>query len=242
MIGEERFHEISDQVLRYSQGDQTEILLLGEESNLTRFANSEIHQNVSLSNHLLIIRSAFGKKIGTSVTNRFEKEFLKRAVERSHEIAKLQPENPDFHSFPEPKGFQEIPIYFEKTHLYSPEERAEGVKRIVEEARKRGFRAFGAFTTGASEVAVANSLNLFSYAKGTDAFLNTILMADSGSGYAQSASRDVRKINVEEVTRSALLKAERSQNPVEVEPGEYEVVLEEYAVSTLLNFLGFMGL
>ncbi|MCH7760838.1 TldD/PmbA family protein [candidate division TA06 bacterium] len=242
MIGEDRFLEIAYRVFHLSKADQTEILLMGEESNLTRFANSQIHQNVSQTNTQFSIKAVVGKRVGISGTNRLDEKSLKRTVERAIEIAQFQPENTDFISLPQHQEIRELPLYVKETHRFSPEERAEGVKRIVEEAQAKGFKAYGAYTTGVSEVGVANSLGIFDYALGTDAFLNTIIIADSGSGYAQGAGRDVRKIHVEKVSQSALLKAERSQNPVEVEPGEYEVVLEEHAVVTFLNFLGYMGL
>jgi len=31
------------------------------------------------------------------------------------------------------------------------------------------------------------------------------------------------------------------EEPIQIEPGEYEVILEPYAVSELLSFLGYLG-
>lgn len=245
MIGEKRFREIRDRILKYSKADQMEILLLGEESNLTRFANSEIHQNVSQINAQLIIKAVAGKRIGTSGTNLLDEVSLKRAVDRAYEIAQLQPENPDFQSLPKPKKIPSDygrPLYFEETHRFSPEERADGVKSMMKRVSSRQYKTFGAFTTGASELGIANSLGIFTYAISTDAYLNTIVMTDSGSGFAQGAHRNVRMLKPEEILQFALQKAERSRDPVEIQPGTYEVILEENAVSTLIEFLGYMGL
>ncbi|TMD38146.1 MAG: hypothetical protein E6J04_02405 [Chloroflexi bacterium] len=50
-------------VLGYSQADQTEVVYLGTESALTRFANNSIHQNVAESNHELRVRAVAGKRV-----------------------------------------------------------------------------------------------------------------------------------------------------------------------------------
>jgi predicted Zn-dependent protease len=66
-------------------------------------------------------------------------------------------------------------------------------------------------------------------------------MSEAGSGYAAAASQDVRDLNAEVLAREAIEKAQRAQNPIALEPGEYTVVLEEYAVSDLLHFLALMS-
>ena len=50
-------HALLQKVLGYSQADQTEVVYLGTESALTRFANNSIHQNVAESNHELRVRA-----------------------------------------------------------------------------------------------------------------------------------------------------------------------------------------
>jgi predicted Zn-dependent protease len=245
MIGRKRFNEIADRIFQLSKAGQTEILLMGEDSSLTRFANSQIHQNVSQTNAHILIKAILGKKIGASGTNRSDEDSLKRTVERAYDIAKIQPEYPDFKSLPNPQSIQPAlggSIFVDETHQFSPEKRAEGVRKVVDKIQVKGYKGFGAFTTGASEVGVANSLGIFSYTQGTDAFLNTIVLADSGSGYGQGADRDVRNLDVEGIAQSAYEKADRSQNPMDIQAGQYTVVLEEFAVAHLINFLGYMGL
>jgi PmbA protein len=70
-------------------------------------------------------------------------------------------------------------------------------------------------------------------------------MNDTGSGYANACSLDVRQIDAEALATQAMDKALRSRNPVTLEPGDYEVILEEYAVADILSFLAahsFSGL
>jgi predicted Zn-dependent protease len=65
--------------------------------------------------------------------------------------------------------------------------------------------------------------------------------ADGTSGYAQAMSPDVRDIDPAAVGAEAAEKAARSAGATELEPGAYDVILEEYAVATLLEYLSFAG-
>jgi predicted Zn-dependent protease len=64
---------------------------------------------------------------------------------------------------------------------------------------------------------------------------------DGGSGYAESAAVDVTAIDAAEIGRQAAEKARATGNPIAVDPGEWPVVLEEYAVVDILSMLGYMG-
>jgi predicted Zn-dependent protease len=130
---------------------------------------------------------------------------------------------------------------FETTRAASPEQRAGGVRTIVELARGRGFQAFGAFSTETTELAVANSLGVWAYHPMTTADLNTVVMSDDGSGYANAVSGDVARIDPEAVARRAVDLCARNCRQADLAPGEYEVLLEPPAVAEMLEFLGFEG-
>jgi predicted Zn-dependent protease len=128
------------------------------------------------------------------------------------------------------------------TAAYSPEQRARAVKIVCDLAVEQGLVASGAFSTGTSELAVANSLGLFAYDATTRARLTTVVMSDDSSGYAERAAMDVTTLDPETLAREAVDKAVRSRNPVAVEPGEYRVILQPYAVEEMLTYLAYIGL
>ncbi len=230
-------------VLSFSQAEQTEVVYNATESALTRFATNHIHQNVAESDHDLRIRAVVGKKVGVATTNRLDDESLRRTVEQALEIARIQPENPEFHSLPSPQPITPAPAYNERTANFAPEERARRVGVIVQLAKERGLESAGAFSTNVHYAAVANSLGIFAYEPRTDAECHTVIMADErGSGYTQRVSVDVATLDFEAMAREAVEKAVRSRNPIDIELGEYPVVLDSYAVGDMLQNLVFMGL
>jgi len=241
MLGERKMREIAERVLSLSAVNQTEVIIMSEDSGLTRFANSYIHQNVAERNVGLRVRAVVGKKIGVASSNDLSQEALERVVERAMTIAKLQPENPDFTSLPSPATVAEIEAFDEATASFSPEDRAKAVGLVCQLALNNGLIASGAFTTGAGELAVANSLGIFAYYSTTTADINTVIMSDDSAGYAAATAWKVGEINTEVVGAEAVEKALQTRNPRELPPGRYPVILEEYAVADMLETLAYLG-
>ena len=242
MLGEKKIKALTQQILAQSRADQTEVLVLAEDASLTRFANSFIHQNVAESDTEVRVRVVDGKKIGVASTNDLSADGLKRVVESALTIARFQQDNPDFVSLPGPStSMPKVKAFVERTAVATPELRAKGVGVICKKCRDAGVIGSGAFTTAVSELAVANSLGVFAFNTSTRADLNTVVMADTGSGYAEAASLDVADLDIEAMADEAVHKALRSRNPISVEPGTYTVILEEYAVQDMLNFLAYLG-
>jgi PmbA protein len=242
MLGESKVQALTKQVLSYAKADQTEVLILGEDSGLTRFANSYIHQNVAETNTEVRVRVVLGRKIGVSATNDLSTAGLKKVVESATTIARFQQDNPDFKSLPGPAAsYPKVNGFIERTASVSPEQRARGVSVICKKCITAGVTGSGALTTAVNEYAVANSLGTFAYFATTRADLNTVVMSDTGSGYAEAASLDFSDLNFEAMADEAVSKATKSRNPVSAEPGEYTVIFEEYAVTDFVNFLGYLG-
>jgi len=241
MLGQSKIREITDRILSLSSATQTEMVFLGGQRALTRFANSYIHQNVAEASATVSVRVVLGKKIGVAATNDLSAESLERLVQTAQDIAKYQPDNPEFVSLPEPAPITPVDAFVDATASCTPEERARAVGVICKQASDQGLTASGAFSTGTSEIAVANSLGIFAYHLSTSADINTVIMSDDSAGYSDRISKDVREIDTEEVGQEAIDKALRSRAPTGLAPGKYTVILEEYAVSEMIDNLNYAG-
>jgi len=229
-------------IMDYSPADQTEVLYSGGNSALTRFANNYIHQNVAESDSSVSIRVVAGKRTGSTSTNKLDEFSVKRAVDKAVEIARIQPENPKFVSLPTPSIYEKIDTYVSHTAAYTPQDRAKGIAQIIDRAQSKGVIASGAFSTSETELIIANSSGVWAEQKMTLAELNLVVTGEKeASGYANRITRDVAEIDFEAVAFEAIDKCVNSLNPISVEPGDYTVILEPYAVGTLVAFLGYLG-
>ncbi len=243
MLEEHEVQALLEKVLGFSKATQTEVLFWGTDRALTRFANNFIHQNVAETNTAVSVRAVLGNKIGVASTNKIDDEALRDVVKRAAEVARVQPENPQFKSLPGPQPITPVNGYSERTAAFGPEERALGVKVIVDRAVAKGYESAGAFETTVQQIAVGNSLGVYAHHLGTEAEIHTVVMADAGgSGYAQRVSMDAGTLDFEALAAEAVEKAEKSRHPVELSIGEYRVVLDSYAVGEMLEYLAFMGL
>lgn len=242
MIGEDRIRRLAEELLAHSRATQTELLITAGESALTRFANSAIHQNVTETNAQVRVRAVVGKRIGVATANSLDPARLRGVVDDAIAIAERQPENPDFVSLPGPAPLERLNPCDERIVDMAPEERARAAAAVCSLALEKGVSAAGSVQTKVREIAVANSLGLFAYDTQTQAGLNTVVMSDTGSGYAERNSVFFNALEPEEAGREAVDKALRSRNPVELPSGEYTTLLEEYAVGEMLFYLAYMGL
>jgi predicted Zn-dependent protease len=224
---------------------EAEVLVIADDSALTRFANSEIHQNVAESNVLVNLRFVVGKRIAVASTGRADEEGLSALVSRAATIAPNVEELADWGGLPAPGpgGIQAQPLaYVAGTEAATPESRAAQVRAVIAAADGAGVLAFGSFRTAAETVSVANSRGIRASERRTSAHLITVQMSpDGGTGYAEAASTDVLAISGAALGAEAAAKARASDRPVSIEPGDYPVVLEEYAVVDLVDQLGYLG-
>jgi hypothetical protein len=222
---------------------EAEALVMSEDSALTRFANSEIHQNVAETNVTINLRVVVGKRVGVASSGRTDAEGLRRLAENAAAIARVVEELEDWGGLPGRTGIRDVAgAYSRTTAEASPEFRAEAVRAVIGAADDAAVTAYGSFATGTESIAVANSAGARASGTRTTSQLITVSMGpDGGSGYAESAAVDASTIDAAALGREASGKARATANAISVDPGDYPVVLEEYAVVDLLDMLGYLG-
>jgi predicted Zn-dependent protease len=88
---------------------------------------------------------------------------------------------------------------------------------------------------------VANSAGQHVEAETTRATIDGIHRTATSAGSGHQSSRDVRELDPESVGQRAADLARRGADPVDLDPGTYEVVLAPEAAATIAVFLGFYG-
>lgn len=240
MLTREKCHDIFARVLKHSHADETEVLIGGGQSALTRFANNTIHQNMAEENYVVSVRTVFGGRTARSTTNRFDEESLKRAVRASEALAKVQEPDPDLLPVADASEFASGPevgrAFFETASL-SPQDRSVAVGKIVSVAKKYNLTTAGIFSSSESVEAVINSRGLFAYYTQTSSEISITMLSGSSSGWQKANSPDVRNLDPVHLAEIAAQKALDSRNPRELPPGKYTVILEPAAVLDLVGFM-----
>ncbi len=248
-MNDERAHDalaLAERALEFAMAEgasEAEALVMSEDAALTRFANSQIHQNVAETNVGVNLRFVIGKRVGVASSGRTDEDGLRRLAANAAAIARVVEELDDWAGLPEPTPIEEVAAaYAPATATASPELRADGVRAVIAAADAAGVTAYGSFSTGTETIAVANSRGIRAGGTRTVAQLLTVSMGPSGgTGYAEGAAVDATTIDAAAIGRESADKARATANAVAIDAGDYPVVLEEYAVVDLLDMLGYLG-
>jgi PmbA protein len=227
-------------LVEQSPADQTEALLMTEDSSLTRFTPESVHQHVAERNQTMILRVVLGKKVAVVTTNLLSPPSLRTALEKGISLARSLPPNPDFRSLPKAKPIPEVNTFFEGIRRLTPGRKIKAIQEIMDLVKERRASVSGAFSHGTVGIAVLNSLGVEAFQQYSDLSLHLIAHKDHGSGYAGFVSRDPDRLETESLARSAVSKIS-VERPVEIPPGEYEVILEPDAAHEFLSFMGYLG-
>jgi PmbA protein len=237
---------LAEEIVRRAQAagaGEAEALVVAGDSALTRFANSEIHQNVASSEVFVNLRFVNGRRVGVASSGRVDPDGIRALVERAAAITANVEELEDWAGLPVAGAAEPLAAaWSDGTATASPELRAEGARAVIAAADEAGVTAFGSFSTEAEAVAVASSKGIRAAERRTSSQLLTVTMGpDNGTGYAEQAGVDATLIDAHAIGREAAERARASVNPVDIAPGDYPVVLLHYAVVDLVDMLGYLG-
>ncbi|MBI4480492.1 MAG: TldD/PmbA family protein [Acidobacteria bacterium] len=237
MLDQQRCQELFAELVNYSDADETELLIGGGTSALTRFANSTIHQNVAEEGYSLSVRTSYGQRTARATTNKFDPESLRHVVAESSSLARQQQPDPELLPMPGPQTYPPVGRYFENTAAVSPSHRAEVVAAAIRVAEKEGLIAAGTYAIGEGMYALLNSRGLVAYYRGTQAEFSITTIGPTSTGWAKKTAPDASEISGAALAERATSIATRSREPKEIAPGSYVTILTPAAVLDLVGFM-----
>jgi predicted Zn-dependent protease len=232
---------LAQKVLSFTTADEARVNLNSATTGNTRWAMNQVSTSGDSYDATVTVTAAFGKKVASATTNRFDDEGLRQVVQTAERLARLVPEDPEYLGELGPQQYARSEPYFDVTANLSPEERARAVMQIAGPAARQNLVSTGFLVHFTGSNAVATKRGLFAYARSTNSSLTaTVRTPDgTGSGWAGGGENDWSKLNVAALGERAIRKAELSRNPRAVEPGEWTVILEPTAVANMVNLMAF---
>ena len=223
-------------------GDRAEAQVTASRSRpaLTRFANSFIHQNVGEAGVSVSLKLALSDgRVAAASTTRVDTAGLTALVDGTLAAAALRPVDPDWPGLAPQATVAEVDHYDPATEAASPDERARRVRAFVDAGP--GLRAAGYCDTDGGTTAFANSAGQRAEGRSTRATIDGIHQTADSAGSGHATGVRLSDLDAGGVGAEAADRAQRAAAASDVEPGEYEVVLEPECVATILIFLAFYG-
>jgi predicted Zn-dependent protease len=242
MLDQSKAEQIVERVKKFATTKDVEVIVNSVHFSLTRFANNTIHQNVAEDNNVVSVRTVIDGKTARATTNKTDDDSLKRAVEAAERLTKVQEPDPDLLplSGKIQSTVKDAPSrYFEQSARLTPEDRASGVAKIVEIAKKNKLVTAGIFSSGETFEGILNSAGLIVFHRQSSAEVSVTMLNDAhrSSGWQKRNAPDIRMFDPAEVGEIAAKKAIASADPKELPPGKYDVILEPSAVLDLVGFM-----
>ncbi len=234
---------VLDLVSEAEPGAEAEVNVSDGRSALTRFANSFIHQNVGEDSLSVLVRVVLDGRSASASTTATDDAGLERLVEATLAAARLRPEDPDWPGLAPAAPVADVDHYDEATEFASPGERAEVVKEFVDAGPD--LKAAGFCDTEGGTHAFANTAGQRLASTSSRATLDGIHQAGEvlgvAAGKGHATSQRIADLDGAAAGAASARKAVDSIDASDLEPGEYEVVLEPECVAEVLAFLAFYG-
>ena len=228
-------------------GDRVDTLVtcsVGREA-LTRFANSHIHQNMAGDEAHVRLRVIIdGGRTAQASTTRVDGEGLAHLVEGALAAARLRPADPEDPGLAPPGTIADVDHHDDATLVADPTERAAVVADFV--ATGEGLESAGYCSTDGDTHVLCSTTGVRHASRRTMAQIDAIHRAPAATGpptdgYGQVTSARLRDLDGRRVGEIAAAKARAGVDPIELDPGSYEVVLEPRAVAAVLLFPAWLG-
>jgi len=231
--------ELIDKIKSFIQDYNFEIIAIETKSELTRFAESYIHQNVAESNLDLTVKIINKDRIGVVEMNNIDDHTISKNIEKAIEIIKISPKLDYHYRLITPQLYRIKSKFSEQTANFTPINRAQLINQLIEEINRRGYEAAGAFKTEVSTLLVANSEGVFAFDRGTKVDFNCVITRDNSTAHTSFIDSDINNFNINKVTDELLETALKNVEQTEINLGVYTVILSPEAVSDILNYTGY---
>jgi len=231
---------IIDFLRKKKECDDVVVYYTKEDSNLSRFSENRITQNMSKKFEEFTVEAIKDKRIGSAETTKIDRASLLRTLRSAESIASAMPKDPEFMPPLKPERCSNVRMEVEATARITPQTKAESILHIVEKAKSKNAKVAGIFYNGRKRLSCLNTRGFFVDHNYTDADFSVTVFVGDSSGFAEKTGEDVKKIDVEQVFNVALNKAEMGRNPVKIKPGDYPILLEPIAFGSLMWYLKFL--
>jgi predicted Zn-dependent protease len=206
---------------------------------LTRFANSFIHQNVAEDRASVRLSVAVDGRLASVDSTAIGDDALQRLVESALDAARLRPVDPDWPGLTPTTPVPDGEHYDPATAAATPAERAAVVKAFIEAGD--GLAAAGFCSTSVGHYAYANTAGQRAAGRATEAAFEGIHQLVPGVAVGQSTAASVALADIDGAAAGvhAAGVARAAADPVDIDPGDYEVVLHPECVATVVLFLAY---
>lgn len=224
------------------EADKVSIVFVRTGLQVSRFANSSIHQHMQEEDQTIYFRVLKDGRIGIASTNSIDEHNLKETLKKALALAHLRLQVKEKKDIPSFKPLKTIAhLYSEETALLPAQKRAGILQRVFSEGQNLGVEFSGNLYNGESALAVISSDEKMNYQRYSLAGMKLIATCANYSGYAAQVNHDIHKLGIEGLADTAMKKCLHGLKLETLKCAKYDVILEPAAVAELIQWLNYIG-
>jgi len=241
VISRTEAQRVIESVVKLSRADAVQAVIRSSRTRNVRFAANQLSTAGVVEDTTLVVMSFIGRKHSAVTTNDLSPESIERTVRKAESIARLAPDDAEMLPVLGQQNLADLSAAWDDAtaNLEAAAVTAAANTALAPARKGTTLTVAGFLVTGADAIAIGTSAGLFAYHRGTSAnYTLTVRTADgTGSGWSGEDAVAWGSLDFARVSAQAIEKAERSRNPVAIEPGRYTVILEPQAVGDLVGLM-----
>lgn len=241
VISRAEAQRVIESVVKRSRADAVQAVIRSSRTRNVRFAANQLSTAGVVEDTTLVVMSIIGRKHAAVTTNDLSPDSIERTVRKAEAIARLSPDDAEMLPVLGQQNLADLGAAWDDAtaNLEASAVTAAANTALAPARKGTTLTVAGFLVTGADAIAIGTSAGLFAYHRGTNAnYTLTVRTVDgTGSGWAGEDAPAWGALDFARVSAHAIEKAERSRNPVAIEPGRYTVILEPQAVGDLVGLM-----
>lgn len=232
---------ILERALQAAGAEEADAAFLSVDQNISRFANSQLHQNMSEESAWLTLRVIVNGAMGVATTTAFDEDEIARTADVAREAARHSSAVNGFRGlYRDNEPVPDVDSFDEATAAISALDKAKALRVMFDKRRDVLFA--GSYATAATSVACGNTHGVRRFARMTHADATAIAIGSAGSGYATRCERRASEVDMAALGDEAILKATLAADRIEdLEPGTYDVILEPPALAEVFEWMSMIA-
>jgi predicted Zn-dependent protease len=236
----EELLEVVEAVLEQAEVPDVVATLSENREAAVRFGQNRITQNMDKFERILRITLGDGEKKSIYSTHRIDITAIPEILEKAMEM--LETASPDPEYMPPVEAGQVYPVidaWDPATAEADPGGRTDAAAKAVATAQMNGMEASGLVGMSYDCTAIGTSTGNLAYHRSTDAFMRLTIDRGKPSSFRLLSAEAWDDLPVDEAIREVAAEVEADENQVELDPGEYRLIMEPQAVADLVPFLAW---
>jgi predicted Zn-dependent protease len=168
LLGKDEGQNIIVQVLAQCRADEVTVTLEASSTAHLRYALNTPSTSGQHTDHVLSVKSTFGKRSASATVNQLDARTLAEVVQRSEQLARLAPEDPEHVTELGPQEYPDVQAYDERLLESGAADMVRGTALCIGQARSVGLSAAGYSEASATASWIGNRRGLRGYHRRTD--------------------------------------------------------------------------